>query len=307
LPVRTAGDHASIKGVIEKSAFDEDGGDFGFANDVKAGAFDPAVGQGTVAEQRGVDGRGEEDIFRIAFVAGEFANGVDSEVFLAHRRNAAGSEGKSFDAGASGSFAFVEVDADEDGVLLFVGEGGAFFEGDEVVAFAREEDAVAAGFEESFGADGDIKSIFLFGAESADSARIVPAMAGVENHSADLGGIGDFSGTEDGLDDFRHVHGREEGATVPLHDGKAEDVFDPVDFDLFLPGFALEGASTAGEIESSSSGRALIQSIKTSHVFNGNMATTIILHHIPTRPGLVGQERNCQQKQNERTHQDGAG
>ena len=137
-------DESSFFSVREEAAFEKDGRVFDAGEEGVAGATDASIAAAGVFDDGGVDGGGEGDIGSVVVVAGLFAEVGSFEFETVMPATPLGAEGEGFDAVGTAATAGVEVEGDEDGVGVLVGEVDALFKGEEFVFAASEADLEAA-------------------------------------------------------------------------------------------------------------------------------------------------------------------
>jgi hypothetical protein len=188
------------------------------------------------------------------------------------------------------------VDADENGIVVFIGISRTLFERDEGILGTCHQNPEAPLLQQRFGPAGHIQRKIFFPSQWPHRSRVVPPVPGVKNHRANLGGILDFSGTQDGLDDLGHIHRRENGPSLIHGYGEAEDVLDAIDEHFLGAGPTFHGAAAPHQTESTLSTRGQFHTIETSHVRYGDMPSSFMRDHIPFSPSRSG--KNSQQKPN---------
>ncbi len=229
--------------MAEEASLEEDGGVLDAGEDTEAGAPDAAIFDVhaiflKVHAGAPVDGGGEGNVGRVLQVAGFFleVGGFERAAIVgdAHRR-----EGECFDAPGTGSSTAadgIEVDADEDGVLVFVGDVDPLLEGEEGVAITGHDDLELQFGEVVFKQACDLEIVVGFGAVAVGGAGVAAAVAGVDDDGVKGFGRGDGGGTEDGIDNFQQISDRDVVAASQCDDGIAKDELHIVHEDLLGSG-----------------------------------------------------------------------
>ena len=121
------------------------------------------------------------------------------------------------------------MDAHIDGVFPHgIGQIDAFLKGEVFVAVTGHHDLETFGLEQGFGALGDFEIVAGFGADRVGGAGIFAAVAGIENHGAEVTGVLDEIRPQDWIDQFREVHPRDVNFGVHGGDGVGKHEFHAV-------------------------------------------------------------------------------
>lgn len=209
-------DVSSLSAIGEEAAFEENGGMLDASDDGVAGAAHAAVAATGISDDGGVNSGGEGDVGGVVIVAGLFTEvgGFESASVVGY---AFGGEGECFDALGVTAAAGVEVEGDEDGVGVLVGEVYALLEGEILVGAAGEADLEAA-FAELGGellSEGEGMVLFAAVAVGAGGAGVVSAVAGVDDDGVDTGwGATDVVRTHDGVEELDEVDAVDEVAVT---------------------------------------------------------------------------------------------
>lgn len=155
-----AGDAGGALRIAEKTRFDEDRRDAGVADDEKTALANVAILQATDGQEAAMNGLGETGALRAVVIGLHAVRG--------------------------GPGCAVEMDADEDGVALSVGDVAALPETHEVVAVTGEDDVVAVGAQDGREAEADIEGVGFFRHDLAGrAAAVVAAMTGIDDDRRD--------------------------------------------------------------------------------------------------------------------------
>ena len=183
-----------------------------------------------------MDGGGEGDVGGVVVVAGLFAE-VGCFEAASVVGDAFGREGEGLDAVGATTSAGVEVEGDEDGVRILVGEVDALLEGEVFVGAAGEADLEAALAELGGELFGKAESVVFFAsiAVGADGAGVMSTVAGIDDDGVDAGrGATDIVRSHDGVEKFDEVDAVNEIAALGALDGEGEDELDLIHPDVLL-------------------------------------------------------------------------
>lgn len=243
---------------------------------------------------------GEGDVLGIAGVAAVLLQVAVAEILLVHRGYPAGCQGECLDAGGGTFRAFVEMDADKDRVGELVGKRGSVVQGNEDIARAGEVDGVSALLKEALGAEDDIKGGVLFEASAAFGSAVVTAVAGIKDNGAEGGGVFDEAGAHDRLDDFCHIHCRNQNFPILLPDRKAQDILDIVDENLALARLAADFAAFGGHFKEAAVFCGRLELVKSRNILDRHMTAPLDHDEIPGGRG-VGDSEEKNEDQEGRT------
>ena len=145
--------------IGQETAFDQNGGDTGASQHVKAAPADAAI----LGRRSGHD---------VAMNAGGETSAVAAIIISLHAVGARAARG-------------IEVNGDEGRAAVGIGDGHARPEGDEDITIARHDHPVTLGLKNAPQALGDVeRQAFLADALIRNAAAIVPAMAGIDHNRA---------------------------------------------------------------------------------------------------------------------------
>lgn len=100
----------------------------------------------------------------------------------------------------------IEVDADEDGIIVPVGNADAVLKGNEVVRITGHDHLVAHGLEAVAQLFAHGKVDVRFPADAVARAAVMAAVAGINDYCVETAAVGDVSGAQNRVNDFVQVH-----------------------------------------------------------------------------------------------------
>ena len=100
----------------------------------------------------------------------------------------------------------IEVDADEDGIIVPVGNADAVLKGNEVVRVTGHDHLVAHGLEAVAQLFAHGKVDVRFPADAVARAAVMAAVAGINDYCVETAAVGDVSGAQNRVNDFVQVH-----------------------------------------------------------------------------------------------------
>lgn len=216
------GDEPGLVGVAHETAFQEDGWMPYPGENTEAGTPDSSIGSTSLEQAGAVHGSCESDVCGILGISV-----AELEIILANATSIVGHsgrrEGKGLDALGASTATRIEVNADEYGILKPVSEIDTFREGKGAIRVPGHNHLEATGFELLFKDTSDSKVVVSFHSVAIYRARIIAAVAWIDDDGVEGGRGPDVGRAQDRIDQLAQVKTGDEVAPLERQDLEAED------------------------------------------------------------------------------------
>lgn len=202
--VATRVDDACFSRVTHEAAFNEYGWVANASEDAVASTLDASVRdtRGACAFKcAAMDSGSQCDVRRVLVIP--LAHAVVRAFYAASVVcHANWGKGKGLDASRLAAATSIEVDGDEDGVFVAVGEVDSLLEREIAIAIAGHNDIVALALENTAHETSDFEVVVGLSAILIHRSSVFTAMAGVENDGAEISATANVGRAQDGVDEF---------------------------------------------------------------------------------------------------------